>query len=82
MRKAKRKRLQAKGWKIGTVKEFLGFSDEESAYIDLKSSLPQAWESGGGRKVCHSWISPRSFSRANLAWPRWKREIHRFLSIC
>jgi ribosome-binding protein aMBF1 (putative translation factor) len=39
MRKAKKKRLQAKGWKIGTVKEFLGFSDEESAYIDLKIKL-------------------------------------------
>jgi ribosome-binding protein aMBF1 (putative translation factor) len=39
MRKAKKKRLQAKGWKIGTVKEFLGLSDEESAYIDLKIKL-------------------------------------------
>ena len=39
MRKAKEKRLQAKGWKIGTVKEFLGLSDEESAYIDLKIKL-------------------------------------------
>ena len=39
MRKPKRKRLEAKGWKIGTVKEFLGLSDEESAYIDLKIKL-------------------------------------------
>jgi len=39
MRKAKRKRLEGKGWKIGTVKEFLGLSDEESAYIDLKIKL-------------------------------------------
>jgi DNA-binding XRE family transcriptional regulator len=39
MRKAKRKRLGAKGWKIGTVKEFLGLSDEESAYIELKIKL-------------------------------------------
>jgi ribosome-binding protein aMBF1 (putative translation factor) len=39
MRKAKRKRLDAKGWKIGTVKEFLGLSNEESAYIELKIKL-------------------------------------------
>ena len=39
MRKAKRKRLTAKGWKIGTVKEFLSLSDEESAYIELKIKL-------------------------------------------
>ena len=39
MRKQKRKRLEAKGWKIGSVKEFLGLSDEESAYIELKVKL-------------------------------------------
>jgi ribosome-binding protein aMBF1 (putative translation factor) len=39
MRKQKRKRLEATGWKIGTVKEFLGLSDEESAYIELKVKL-------------------------------------------
>ena len=39
MRKEKKKRLEAKGWKIGTVKEFLGLSDEESAYIELKIRL-------------------------------------------
>ena len=39
MRKQKKKRLESKGWKIGTVKEFLGLSDEESAYIELKIKL-------------------------------------------
>lgn len=39
MRKQKQKRLRAKGWKVGTVKEFLGLSGEESAYIDLKIKL-------------------------------------------
>ena len=39
MRKQKQKRLQAKGWKVGTVKEFLGLSNEESAYIELKIKL-------------------------------------------
>lgn len=39
MRRVKKKRLQEKGWKIGTVKEFLGLSNEESAYIELKIKL-------------------------------------------
>ena len=39
MRKQKQQRLRAKGWKVGTVKEFLDLSDEESAYIDLKIKL-------------------------------------------
>jgi ribosome-binding protein aMBF1 (putative translation factor) len=39
MRKQKKKRLESKGWKIGTVKEFLGLSAEESAYIELKIKL-------------------------------------------
>ena len=39
MRKQKKKRLAAKGWKVGSVKEFLGLSDEESAYIELKIRL-------------------------------------------
>ena len=39
MRKQKQKRLQAKGWKVATVKEFLGLSNDESAYIELKIKL-------------------------------------------
>jgi hypothetical protein len=39
MRKQKKRRLEAKGWKVGTVKEFLGLSNEESAYIELKIKL-------------------------------------------
>ena len=39
MDKAKRKRLESAGWKIGTVKDFLNLSSEESAYIELKLQL-------------------------------------------
>ena len=39
MDKAKRKRLEAKGWKVGTVQEFLDLSPEETAYIELKLAL-------------------------------------------
>ncbi len=39
MREDKKRRLEAKGWKVGSVKEFLRLTDEESAYIDLKMRL-------------------------------------------
>ncbi len=39
MREDKKRRLEAKGWKVGSAKEFLRLSDEESAYIDLKMRL-------------------------------------------
>ena len=39
MNTAKRKRLESKGWKVGTTEEFLNLSPEESAYVELKLAL-------------------------------------------
>ena len=39
MREEKRRRLEAKGWKVGTTQEFLRLSAEEAAYIELKVRL-------------------------------------------
>jgi ribosome-binding protein aMBF1 (putative translation factor) len=41
MRAEKRKRLEAKGWKIGTPQELLGLSDEEAAFIELRLKLAE-----------------------------------------
>ena len=41
MNKTKKKRLQEKGWKFGTVKEFLNLSQEESSYIEIKLRLSE-----------------------------------------
>ena len=41
MRKTKKERLDEKGWKVGTVDEFLELSPEESAYIELKLRLSE-----------------------------------------
>jgi DNA-binding XRE family transcriptional regulator len=35
----KRKRLEAKGWKVGNTEELLGLSPEESSYIEVKLAL-------------------------------------------
>jgi ribosome-binding protein aMBF1 (putative translation factor) len=39
---AKRKRLKAKGWKVGSTREFLGLSDQEDAYVELRLKLADA----------------------------------------
>lgn len=39
MKAAKRKSLEASGWKVGSASDFLELSDEEAAYIDLKLKL-------------------------------------------
>ncbi|MCX7546301.1 helix-turn-helix domain-containing protein [Marinicella gelatinilytica] len=39
MKTAKKKKLEAKGWKVGSAADFLALSPEEAAYIDLKLSL-------------------------------------------
>jgi DNA-binding XRE family transcriptional regulator len=36
---AKRKRLEAKGWKVGNTTEFLELTPEENAFIELKLAL-------------------------------------------
>jgi len=39
MDKTKKRRLEAKGWRIGNVREFLALSPEESEYVELKLTL-------------------------------------------
>src|SRR5947208_11161340 len=34
--RSKRKRLEAKGWKVGSTQEFLGLSDAQAAFIEFK----------------------------------------------
>ena len=39
MRKAKRERLEAAGWKVGSTKDFLHLSPNELALIEMKLAL-------------------------------------------
>jgi len=39
MRPGKRQKLERKGWRIGGVREFLGLSAEEAAYVELRLRL-------------------------------------------
>lgn len=42
MKKRKRERLEAAGWKVGSAKEFLGLTEEEAAMIEMKLALAKA----------------------------------------
>jgi DNA-binding transcriptional regulator YiaG len=39
MKTSKKKKLERKGWKVGSVTKFLQLSPEESAYIEMKLAL-------------------------------------------
>lgn len=39
MRAGKQKRIEAAGWRVGTVGEFLGLSKQESALVEMKLRL-------------------------------------------
>ena len=58
MRAEKQKRLEARGWKTGGVKEFLDLSDQETAYIELRLKLAR-----GLKARRHA----RGFSQTQLA---------------
>ena len=39
MRRSKKLKLEQRGWRVGTVKEFLGLSEDEAAYVELRLRL-------------------------------------------
>jgi len=39
---AKRRRLEAKDWKVGSAREFLELTDQEEAYVELRLKLADA----------------------------------------
>ena len=42
MRKSKRARLEAAGWAVGSVKEFLGLSEADAVLIEMKLALSRS----------------------------------------
>lgn len=58
MREGKRQRLEARGWKVGTAREFLRLSAEEAAYIELKVRLAMG---------LREWRRRRDLTQADLA---------------
>jgi len=42
MNQAKRRRLEARGWKVGSAADFLRLTPEEAAFVEVKSALVMA----------------------------------------
>ena len=42
MKQAKRKKLESRGWKVGTAAQFLELTPEEEAFIEMKMSLSRS----------------------------------------
>ena len=41
MRRSKRQKLESKGWKVGDAKDFLGLTNDEATYIELRLKLAE-----------------------------------------
>ena len=39
MKKSKRERLEAAGWRVGSASDFLGLTKEEAAFVEMKLAL-------------------------------------------
>ena len=50
MHESKKRRLEKKGWRVGGASEFLGLSQDESAYVELKLRLSEAVRNTRQRK--------------------------------
>lgn len=42
MKAESRRGLESAGWKVGSVKDFLGLSDDEAAFVELKLTLSES----------------------------------------
>lgn len=58
MKTAKRKRLEAAGWQVGTTAEFLKLRPEEIAYIELKLALS---------RTLREWRTDQALTQVQLA---------------
>jgi len=50
MKKTKRARLETAGWRLGTVRDFLGLSEEEAAFLEMKLALAKSLRKRRERK--------------------------------
>jgi len=59
MDKAKRERLQAQGWRVGTVAEFLELAPEEASLIEIKLALSKSLRERREKQMTQSELAAR-----------------------
>lgn len=58
MKPTKRRKLEKAGWKLGDASAFLGLSDDEAAFVELKLALSD---------TLRSWRTRQQLTQAELA---------------
>lgn len=66
MEQSKRERLEAKGWKVGTVSDFLGLTPEETILVEIKLALSQGLKERRQALMTQSTLA----SKINSSQPR------------
>jgi len=59
MEKVKRKRIEAKGWKVGTVADFLELSPEEEALLEIKLALSRSLRERRQQKMTQAQLAQK-----------------------
>jgi hypothetical protein len=59
MRRNKKRKLERKGWRIGSVQEFLGLSEQEAAYVELRLRLADSLKA----RRCKQNLTQTAFAR-------------------
>lgn len=67
MKAAKRRKLEAKGWKIGSAADFLELSEEDAAYVELKLKLGSCLK---GTRTQHRLTQKQLAERINTSQSR------------
>ncbi|HIK32583.1 MAG TPA: helix-turn-helix transcriptional regulator [Oscillatoriales cyanobacterium M59_W2019_021] len=62
MDRSKKERLEAKGWKIGTVAEFLELTPEENALIEIKLALSRSLKARRQQVMTQVELAPKIHS--------------------
>src|SRR5438552_3590566 len=82
MREEKKKRLEAKGWKIGTTRDFLDLSPDEEAYIELRLRLADGLKQRRVRRGVTQVDLARAVHSSQSRIARWKLAIPPCRSTC
>lgn len=66
MDQSKRKRLESKGWKVGTPSDFLELTPEETIFVEMKLALSQSLKERRQKLMTQSDLA----SKINSSQPR------------
>ena len=72
MKKTKREKLEAAGWAVGSVNEFLGLSEADAALIEMKLALSRSLRDRRKEHGLRKFSSRNGSTPASPASRRWK----------